>query len=490
MNDNLIKLPYNKIRSLLINKDISAHELVMSYLAQAKVINPKCNMYREITEEYAINQAKKSQKRINSGKALKIEAMPIAIKDNYCTKGILTTACSEILENFIPPYESTVTSRIFANGGIMLGKTNMDEFGMGSSNTNSHFGDVINPYRANLVAGGSSGGSAVAVAVNSCLAALGTDTGGSVRLPAAFTGTIGVKPTYGRCSRYGIIAFSSSFDQAGVFANNLLDAGLILESIMGFDENDSTSKYVNEEPMIIEDMNKNIKGTKVGVIREYEKKDISPDIRYHLDKSKKWLQEAGAELVEISLPNIDHALATYYIITSAESSSNLARYDGVRYGKRIEIEGDNFQEMIARTRGECFGKEVKRRIIAGTYVLCNNNIKSYYQKAQKVRRLIFEDFQKSFKKVDVILTPTSSTTAFALNEKLDPIKMYNNDLFTVPASLAGLPCISMPVGLSKKSRLPVAIQMIAKSYDENTLFRFANVIEKSANFHHAHSFNL
>ena len=478
-------LPYYKIRQLLIDKKVSALELTNAYIETSREANKKYNAYREITDEYAINQAKASQERIDKGQALKIEAMPIGVKDNYCTKGVLTTACSRMLENFIPPYESTVTNQLFANGGIMIGKANMDEFAMGSSNTNSYFGNVINPYRASdsnrdLVAGGSSGGSAAAVAANMCLGALGSDTGGSVRLPAAFTGTVGVKPTYGRCSRFGMIAFASSLDQAGVFANNITDVGLIVEAISGFDENDSTSKDI-AYPDILNSIGKSIKGMKVGVPKEYQKENLNQTIVDYLEKAKQWFIDAGAEIVNISLPHTDHALATYYIITSAEASSNLARYDGVRYGTRIEGHGDNFQDMIERTRGECFGAEVKRRIISGTYVLSSSHFGAYYQKAQKVRRLIANDFVSAFEKVDVILTPTTSNPAFAIGEKSNPIDMYNNDLFTVPASLAGLPCMSIPIGFSH-NKLPLGLQLIANSYDEENLFKFANIVEKSANF--------
>ncbi|WHA04989.1 Asp-tRNA(Asn)/Glu-tRNA(Gln) amidotransferase subunit GatA [Candidatus Bandiella numerosa] len=478
-------LPYYKIRQLLIDKKVSALELTNAYIETSREANKKYNAYREITDEYAINQAKASQERIDKGQALKIEAMPIGVKDNYCTKGVLTTACSRMLENFIPPYESTVTNQLFANGGIMIGKANMDEFAMGSSNTNSYFGNVINPYRASdsnrdLVAGGSSGGSAAAVAANMCLGALGSDTGGSVRLPAAFTGTVGVKPTYGRCSRFGMIAFASSLDQAGVFANNITDVGLIVEAISGFDENDSTSKDI-ASPDILNSIGKSIKGMKVGVPKEYQKENLNQTIVDYLEKAKQWFIDAGAEIVNISLPHTDHALATYYIITSAEASSNLARYDGVRYGTRIEGHGDNFQDMIERTRGECFGAEVKRRIISGTYVLSSSHFGAYYQKAQKVRRLIANDFVSAFEKVDVILTPTTSNPAFAIGEKSNPIDMYNNDLFTVPASLAGLPCMSIPIGFSH-NKLPLGLQLIANSYDEENLFKFANIVEKSANF--------
>jgi aspartyl-tRNA(Asn)/glutamyl-tRNA(Gln) amidotransferase subunit A len=481
----LLGLPYHQLRKSLADRQISALELTNAFLESAIKNNSKYNAYREVTSEYAKQQASESQKRIDSGLMGKIECMPIAVKDNYCTKDVLTTACSKMLENFVPTYESTVTTKLFAEGGVMIGKANMDEFAMGSSNTNSYFGNVINPYRASdseddLVAGGSSGGSAAAVAAKMCLGALGSDTGGSVRLPAAFTGTVGVKPTYGRCSRYGIIALASSLDQAGVFASDVMDAALVLESIIGFDTKDSTSKNLNP-PDIIGNIDKGVKGLRIGIPKEYEKGEINHSIIEYWEKAKKWLVEAGAEIVEISLPNTDYALPTYYIINAAEASSNLARYDGVRYGLRVEEQGDNFQEMIEKTRTQFFGKEVKRRILSGTYVLSSNNFSDYYQKAQKVRRLIANDFHEVFAKVDGILTPISVNPAFGVHEKSNPIDMYYNDLFTIPASLAGLPCMSVPVGFSK-NKLPLGLQIIAKPYDEVTMFRFANIIEQNSEF--------
>lgn len=485
MIQELQKLPYHKIKQLLLNKEISTTELVRAYIDICELKNKKSNAYREITSKYALKQAIASQERINRGEHLKIESMLIGIKDNFCTKGVLTTACSKMLENFIPPYESTVTNKLFSKGAIMLGKTNMDEFGMGSSNTNSYFGNVINPYKASnvnkdLVAGGSSGGSAAAVAAGMCMGALGTDTGGSVRLPAAFTGTIGVKPTYGRCSRYGIIAFASSLDQAGIFANNITDAALILESIIGFDENDSTSVNLSL-PNLLSNIGRSIKGIKVGIPKEYQKYKVNNEITSHLKKVEKYFLDANAEIIDITLPHTDYALAAYYIIASAEASSNLARYDGVRYGNRIINSKDNFQDMIMRTRNECFGAEVKQRIVSGTYVLSANHFGDYYEKAQKIRRLITKDFTRAFDQVDIILSATSAKHPFPIEDKLTSIDMYNNDLFTVPPSLAGLPCISIPVGLSK-NKLPIAIQLIANSYDEETLFKCASVIEKQANF--------
>ena len=485
MSKTLQSLPYYKIKQLLIDKKLSVAELINLYIEVSYEKNKKYNAYRELTSQYAKNQIKASQERINKNEALKIEAMPVGIKDNFCTKGILTTACSRMLENFIPPYESTVTNKMFTNGAIMIGKTNMDEFAMGSSNTNSYFGNVINPFKENdsnkdLVAGGSSGGSAAAVAANMCLGALGSDTGGSVRLPAAFTGTVGVKPTYGRCSRYGLIAFASSLDQAGVFANNITDAGLILESICGFDDNDSTSKNI-KPANIVANIGKSIKGMKVGIPKEYQKDDIYPQIIEYYEKAKSWFIDAGAHIVDISLPHTDYALATYYIIATAEAASNLARYDGIRYGARVEEECDSFQEMIAKTRNKCFGEEVKRRIISGTYVLSSNHFGEYYQKAQKVRRLIYNDFVSAFNKVDMIITPTTSNHAFRIGEKSNPIDMYYNDLFTVPASLAGLPCISIPVGLAHNG-LPLGLQLITQSYNEETLFKFSSIVEKNSEF--------
>ena len=479
----LLNLPYHKLRKLLIDKELSALELVNCFLDSAQEKNSKYNAFREITRNYALEQAKLSQKRINAGEMGRIECCPIGVKDNYCTKGVLTTACSKILENFIPTYESTVTQKLFAEGGIMIGKTNMDEFAMGSSNTNSYFGNVINPYKASdsdkdLVAGGSSGGSAVAVAAKMSLSALGSDTGGSVRLPAAFTGTIGIKPTYGRCSRYGIIPLASSLDQTGVFANNLIDTALVLESVMGFDEKDSTSKNV-ATPDILNSIGKSVKGLKIGIPKEYE--NASSSIMEYWEKAKKWLIDAGAEIINISLPHTDYAIATYFIIMSAEASSNLARYDGVRYGVRIEEQGDNFYSMVEKTRTECLGGEVKRRIISGTYVLSASHFGDYYQKAQKVRRRIANDFHEAFAKVDAILTPTTANPAFGVNDKPNPIDMYYNDLFTAPASLAGLPAISMPVGLSK-DKLPLGLQIICRPYDEAGMFKFATIIERNSEF--------
>ncbi|WPX96665.1 Asp-tRNA(Asn)/Glu-tRNA(Gln) amidotransferase subunit GatA [Candidatus Bandiella euplotis] len=481
----LLGLSYRKLKELLANKKLSTIELTNVFLESANRCNSKYNAYREITEEYAKKQAAASQERINAGLMGKIECMPIGVKDNYCTKGVLTTACSKMLENFIPTYESTVTDRLFKEGGVMIGKTNMDEFAMGSSNTNSYFGSVINPYKAldseeDFVAGGSSGGSAAAVAAKMCLGAIGSDTGGSVRLPAAFTGTVGVKPTYGRCSRYGIIALASSLDQAGVFANDISDAALLLEAICGFDAKDSTSKNL-PSPDILSHIGKDVKGMKIGIPKEYEKDGINPCITKYWEKAKEWFLEAGAYVISISLPHTDYALPTYYIINPAEASSNLARYDGVRYGLRAEEGGDNFQEMIERTRSQYFGKEVKRRIISGTYVLSSDNFAAYYQKAQKVRRLIANDFLQAFSKVDAILTPISANPAFGIHEKSNPIDMYYNDLFTIPASLAGLPCISIPVG-SSKNQLPLGLQLINKHYDEANMFRFANIIEKNSEF--------
>lgn len=483
--EELKSLPYHTVKKLLIEKKLSVIEMTNSYISIAYQKNKKYNAYREITYEHAIQQARASQRRINENKTLKIEGMPIGIKDNYCTKGILTTASSKMLENFIPPYESTVTNHLFTNGAIMIGKTNMDEFAMGSSNTNSYFGNVINPYKAKnsnkrLVAGGSSGGSAAAVAANMCLGALGSDTGGSVRLPAAFTGTVGMKPTYGRCSRYGMISFASSLDQAGVFATNIEDAGLLLESICQFDPNDSTSKNT-APPNVINSIGKSIKGMKVGIPNEYHKDSIDPKIILYWEKAKQWLIDAGANIINISLPYTDYALATYYIIATAEAASNLARYDGVRYGTRVEKQGDSFQDILKRTRSECFGQEVKRRIISGNYVLSTSHFGEYYQKAQKVRRLIYNDFITAFDKVDIILTPTTANFPFPIENKSDPIDMYNNDLFTVPASLAGLPCISIPVGFSNDN-LPLGLQLIAKPYDEESLFKFGNIMEKDAKF--------
>ena len=394
-----------------------------------------------------------------------------------------TTACSHILENFIPPYESTVTQNLLDDGALFLGKLNMDEFAMGGSNETSYFGPAINPWSKEkpLVAGGSSGGSAAAVAAKMCAAATGTDTGGSIREPSAFCGVTGIKPTYGRCSRYGIVAFASSLDQAGPICKDVTDCALMLNSMAGYDDKDSTSSR-KEVPDFAAFIGQGIKGLKIGIPDEYRPDGLSAEVAGYWDKAAEILKAAGAEIVRISLPHTQYALPAYYVIAPAEASSNLARYDGVRYGLRVD--GNGLDELYINTRTEGFGKEVKRRILIGTYVLSAGYYDAYYLKAQKVRRLIKNDFDEAFQKCDIILTPTSPVEPFAIGDKSmmeNPINMYLNDVFTVSVNLAGLPALSLPIGLSSH-RLPLGMQLIGRAFDEGTIFKTAYQLERGANF--------
>lgn len=460
-------------------KKFSARELVESSI-KAMEANRSLNAFVTETPEIALAQAKASDAKKEKGI---IEGIPIAVKDLYCTKGVLTTACSHILDGFKPTYESTVTANLFKAGGIMLGKTSMDEFAMGSTNTSSYYGPVKNPWSKDedLVPGGSSGGSAAAVAARITQGALGSDTGGSIRQPASFCGITGIKPTYGRCSRWGMVAFASSLDQAGPMARTVRDCAILLEAIAGFDEKDSTSANI-PVPKYEESLTGNIKGLKVGVPKEYNVSGMDAEIKEMWEKGALLLKQAGAEIVDVSLPHTEHALPVYYIIAPAEASSNLARYDGVRYGLRVVEKGDSLSDMYMRTRGEGFGSEVKRRILMGTYVLSAGYYDAYYKKAQRVRTLIARDFEEVFKKVDVLLTPTTPSAAFSINNQpKDPVTMYLNDVFTVPASLAGVPAISIPGALGKTG-LPLGLQIIGKAFDESTIIRAAGVLEESVGF--------
>lgn len=468
----------------LEDKEFTAVELTQSHI-DAMESQRHLNAFITETPELALEQAAASDKRRAAGNAGIIDGIPLAIKDLFCTKGVKTTAASHILEDFVPTYESTVTSNLFRDGAVMLGKTGLDEFAMGSANTTSYFGDVINPWKksgdasANLVPGGSSGGSAAALAARICMGATGTDTGGSIRQPASFCGITGIKPTYGRCSRWGVIAFASSLDQAGVFARNVEDTALLLQSMAGYDPKDSTSAN-KEVPDWASMLDGDIKGMKIGIPKEYRMDGMTEEIETLWQKGIEWMKEAGAEIVDISLPHTKYALPAYYIIAPAEASSNLARYDGVRYGLRVE--GEDLKDTYQSTRAEGFGDEVKRRIMIGTYVLSAGYYDAYYIKAQKVRRLILQDFEKAYEQCDAILTPTAPSAAFAIGENEDdPIKMYLNDAFTVPASLAGLPGISIPAGLDKDG-LPLGLQIIGKAWDEETIFRVANKVQQAANF--------
>lgn len=468
----------------LSKKEFTSVELTQAHL-DAMTKYADLNAYIVELPDAALKAAKASDERRASGKAGKLEGIPVGIKDLFCTKGITSTACSDILAGFTPTYESTVSEKLLASGAISLGKLNMDEFAMGSGNLNSCLGPVKNPWKregdnTDLVPGGSSGGSAAAVSAYLAMGTLGSDTGGSIRQPAAFCGNVGIKPTYGRCSRWGMIAFASSLDQAGVFARNVKDAALMLETICGHDKKDSTS-IDKPVPEFSKAAIGNVKGLKIGIPKEYHADGMSKEIEAVWEKGKNWLKEQGAEIVDISLPHTKYALPTYYIIAPAEASSNLARYDGVRYGLRVSPEGCSIDEMYELTRAEGFGDEVKRRIMIGTYVLSAGYYDAYYRKARRVRTKIADDFKQAFEKVDAILTPTTPSAAFAVGEKMDPVTMYLNDVFTVPASLAGLPGISVPAGNNSKG-LPLGLQIIGKAFDEETVLNAAAAIENAAQF--------
>jgi aspartyl-tRNA(Asn)/glutamyl-tRNA(Gln) amidotransferase subunit A len=467
----------------LAKKQFSAKELAEAHLRAVEAARD-LNAFITETPVQAIQMAEASDARRQKGEAGALEGIPLAIKDLFCTKGVLTTAGSHILDGFKPTYESTVTTNLWRAGAVMLGKANMDEFAMGSSNMTSYHGPVHNPWRRRgdnrpLVPGGSSGGSAAAVAAHVALGATGTDTGGSIRQPAAFCGIVGMKPTYGRCSRWGIVAFASSLDQAGPFARTVEDTAILLGAMAGHDPKDSTS-VDTPVPDYRRALTGDIRGLKVGVPKEYRVDGMAPEIDKVWQQGIEWLKAAGAEPVEISLPHTKYALPAYYIIAPAEASSNLARYDGVRYGLRVP--GDSLDALYENTRAAGFGAEVRRRVLIGTYVLSAGYYDAYYLKAQKVRALIANDFTEAFKKVDVVLTPSTPSAAFAAGEKMgDPIAMYLNDVFTVTVNLAGLPGISVPAGLSEDG-LPLGLQLIGKAFDEATVLRVAQVVEKAAGF--------
>ena len=457
-------------------KKLSSTEITKAFVERSQK-SKELNTY--ITEDFssAIEKAKKFDDKPNFD--LKLPGIPMAVKDLFCTNGVRTTAGSKILNNFIPTYESTVTQNIWQQGAILLGKLNCDEFAMGSSNETSFFGNVQNPIDKNLVPGGSSGGSASALAANLTPVTIGTDTGGSIRQPASFTGTVGLKPTYGSCSRYGIVAFASSLDQAGPMSKNVKDCALLLEVMSSYDKKDSTSIDFNRSKYSLE-LNNNIKGKKIGIPKEYRVDDMPIEIEELWKKGIEHVKECGAELVDISLPHTNYALPTYYIVAPAEASSNLARYDGVKYGFRSH--GVNLIDMYEKTRSEGFGDEVKRRIMIGTYVLSSGYYDAYYLKAQKVRRLIKNDFDVAFNQVEAILTPSTPSSAFKIGEKTnDPISMYLNDIFTVPINLAGLPGISIPAGFDKND-YPLGLQIIGKAFDEQNILNIAYSIEEKINF--------
>lgn len=479
---NLVDLTISESLEKLKNKEISPVELTKAYVEKMEE-NKKLNAYVTSTAEQALEQAKEAEQRYLNGTNRPLEGIALGVKDLFCTKGVRTTACSNILNNFVPQYESTVTQNLLDDGALFLGKLNLDEFAMGGSNETSCFGPVINPWSkdVSLVAGGSSGGSAAAVAGKMCAAATGTDTGGSIRQPSAFCGVTGIKPTYGRCSRYGTIAFASSLDQAGPICKDVKDCALLLNSMASYDEKDATSSKV-AIPDFSSFIGQDIKGLKIGIPQEYRQDGMNEEIVAYWDKAIAILKERGAEVVSISLPHTKYALPAYYVIAPAEASSNLARYDGVRYGNRVN--GNGLDGLYLNTRTEGFGKEVKRRILIGTYVLSAGYYDAYYLKAQKVRRLVKNDFEEAFKQCDVILAPTSPIEAFPIGDKKmleNPINMYLNDVFTVSVNLAGLPALSLPIGLSK-SGLPLGMQFIGKAFDEGTIFKVAYQLENDAKF--------
>ncbi len=479
---DLIDLTITEAREGLENGDFSAQEYTQVHLNEIEAANKALNAFILPTPEKAKEMAKASDERIGKGEAGLLEGIPLGIKDLFCTKDVRTTACSHILDGFEPPYESTVTSNLWNAGGVMLGKLNLDEFAMGSSNETSFYEPCINPWRrtnddTNLVPGGSSGGSACAVCAHLCAGATATDTGGSIRQPAAFTGTVGLKPTYGRVSRWGTVAFASSLDQAGPITRSVADSALMLQVMAGHDAKDTTCVDV-PVPDYSAAMLEKVKGLKIGIPKEYRVEGMGAEIDALWEQGIEWFKDAGATIKEVSLPHTKYALPAYYIVAPAEASSNLARYDGVKYGLRVE--GDDILSMYENTRAAGFGAEVKRRILMGTYVLSAGYYDAYYLKAQKVRTRIKQDFDAAFNDVDVLLTPTTPSPAFGVGEKsADPLEMYLNDIFTVTANMAGLPGISVPAGCSA-SGLPLGLQLIGKAFDEGTLLKAARVIEEAA----------
>ncbi|MGC1179501.1 MAG: Asp-tRNA(Asn)/Glu-tRNA(Gln) amidotransferase subunit GatA [Methyloceanibacter sp.] len=476
------ELSIAEAREALQRKELSATELARAHLDAIGKANEALNAFVLPTPERALEMAKASDVRIRRGEAGALEGIPLGIKDLFATKGVRTTACSHILDGFTPTYESTVTANLWAAGAVMLGKLNNDEFAMGSSNETSYYGPVVNPWRrtgsnAMLVPGGSSGGSSAAVAARLCMGATATDTGGSIRQPAAVTGTVGIKPTYGRCSRWGIVAFASSLDQAGPIARTVQDAAILLKAMASHDPKDTTSVDA-PVPDYEAAVNKGVRGLTIGIPKDYRVDGMAAEIDALWQQGVKWLEAAGARIKPVSLPHTKYALPSYYIVAPAEASSNLARYDGVRYGLREP--GRDVLSMYESTRAAGFGQEVKRRILIGTYVLSAGYYDAYYLKAQKVRSLIKRDFDRAFDEVDVMLTPTTPSPAFALGEKSgDPVGMYLNDIFTVTVNMAGLPGLSVPAGLSSEGT-PLGLQLIGRPFDEETLFRAARAIEQAA----------
>ncbi|MDA8338708.1 MAG: Asp-tRNA(Asn)/Glu-tRNA(Gln) amidotransferase subunit GatA [Nitrospiraceae bacterium] len=476
----LNELTISELRRLLDDREVKPGEVLDDIYNRIDAVDDKVKSYITITKDVAYEMAKDAEQAILSNKASLLTGIPVAVKDNMCTKDISTTCASKILHNFKPPYESTVTARLKEQGYILTGKTNLDEFAMGSSTENSGFHTTRNPWDLERVPGGSSGGSAAAVAADECIAALGSDTGGSIRQPAALCGVVGLKPTYGRVSRYGLVAFASSLDQIGPITKNVMDAAIMLNAIAGHDPSDSTSAPM-DVPDFANVLCHDIKGLKIGIPKEYFIEGMDKDIEDSVRTAIKKLESLGAIPVEVSLPHTGYAVATYYILATSEASSNLARYDGVKYGFRVD--GKDLLDMYMNTRAQGFGSEVKRRIMLGTYALSAGYYEAYYKKGQQVRTLIKQDFDNAFKNVDVIVTPTSPSAAFKIGEKAtDPLQMYLSDIFTISVNLAGVPAISIPCGFTRDN-LPVGLQIIGKHFDEESIFKIAYAYEQSTEWH-------
>ena len=474
------RMTLSQLKRNLEAKNLSSREITESFLKRISETNKSLNAFITITGEQAISESVKADEIIANGKAKSLTGLPFAHKDLFCTDGILTTCASKMLSNFVPPYDATVVKRLKDAGTIMIGKTNMDEFAMGSSNETSYYGNVSNPWNLDLSPGGSSGGSAAAVAAGLAPAATGTDTGGSIRQPAALTGVTGIKPTYGRVSRYGMIAFASSLDQGGFFTKSSEDAALLLTEVAGMDEFDSTSS-AEPVPDYTASINNSIKGIKIGLIKQHFEEGLDETNKKVLEEALKALESQGAEIIEIDMPNIGLSVPTYYVVASAECSSNLSRYDGIRFGHRAENFND-LADFYSKTRGEGFGSEVKRRIMTGTYVLSAGYYDAYYLKAQKVRQLISEDFKNAFEKVNVIAGPTTPSPAFPLGAKMDdPIEMYLNDIFTIGANLAGLPAMSIPCGFV--NNLPIGLQLIGKHFGEESILQCGHQYQQITDWH-------
>lgn len=478
---NILTSSLQELRGALQSKKLSALELTKAYLQQIEKWNGKINALISVSDK-AERQAAEADQRIRAGTARPLEGMPVAIKDMLCTAGLRTTAGSKMLSEFVPPYSATVVQRLEAAGAITIGKCNQDEFAMGSSNETSYFGPCRNPWNLEYVAGGSSGGSAASVAAGMAPLAIGTDTGGSIRQPAHFCGIVGVKPTYGRVSRYGIIAFASSLDQAGPMARTVYDSALVLESICGHDPKDATTAQV-PVPAFSQHLQENLKGLKIGLPKEYFNDSMNADAQRTLKQVIAMVKDAGAEIVEVSLPLTSHAVSVYYIVATSEASSNLARYDGVRFGYRADFAKNpatDLAEFYCRTRGEGFGTEVKRRIILGTYALSSGYYDAFYQKACQVRRLLREEFMRAFKTCDVLLSPVATTSAFKLGEKIsNPLQMYLNDIYTTSTNLVGIPGMSVPAGFTADG-LPIGVQLSAAHFEEQKMLNVALAIENRA----------